>query len=162
MAIKCLLIKKHDRKKWLYLPWPYRVHLYWYWYLITKQFFDNFYLLSDNNFWLINGKWIQLETMQVHWLSLENNVWKIVFTILSFLGGSAALLLINTSAWLNLPSLLTFKTNLACCVAGLVVTVTFWCCLYLFWVHILHLPYHIPFIRIFIASAEFALIVTAL
>ena len=62
-------------------------------------------------------------------------------------GGCSVFLLANTAVWINLDSILTLRTWAACYLAGSLAMMGFWCCLYVLWVPILHLPYPMPLVR---------------
>lgn len=81
---------------------------------------------------------------------------------LHFIATCAAFLLANTSAWMNLASMLTMRTYATCYLAGSVGMMSFWCFLYLLWVPILHLPYPIPLVGALNAFAGVTAIIVAI
>ena len=66
----------------------------------------------------------------------------------NIIGTAAAFLLANTATWMNLPSLLTWKTYFVCYFAGSVALISFWSLQYYVWVYILILPYPVPLIGV--------------
>ena len=63
---------------------------------------------------------------------------------------------------MNLKSILTIKSFVACYLAGSAGMITFWCLLYLLWVQILNLPYPIPLVGALNACAGVAAVIIAI
>ena len=68
----------------------------------------------------------------------------------------------NTAAWMGLENFLTVRAWLACYMAGSITMMSFWCCLYLLWVHVLHQPYPMPLIGVFNAIAGVFIIIVVI
>ena len=77
-------------------------------------------------------------------------------------GGCSVFLLANTAVWINLDSILTLRTWAACYLAGSLAMMGFWCCLYVLWVPILHLPYPMPLVGAFNAVVGVATIIAVI
>ena len=79
-----------------------------------------------------------------------------------FVATCAAFLLANTSAWMNLESILTLRTYATCYLAGSVGMISFWCLLYVLWVPLLDLPYPIPLVGALNACAGVTAVIVAI